>query len=138
MARYAVDASVVLARLLYENYVLVNQFWSDIGPSDEIIGAQMLLPECTSVLRESTFASRITPDEAHEALRDLISLPIITSVKLEQFTRALELAERFGKAKAYDMQYLAIAELEAIPLVTIDGGLRQSAIELRHPVRFLR
>jgi hypothetical protein len=36
------------------------------------------------------------------------------------------------------MKYLAAAIAENAVLVTIDGGMRQAAINIKHPVRFLR
>jgi predicted nucleic acid-binding protein len=138
VARYALDASVVLARLLRENYVLVNEFWASLTPLDEIFGAQLLIPECTSVIRENVSKGRITPQEAEGAVADLIALPITTRFEREQFSSAIALAQRFQKFKAYDMQYLATAFLIQAELVTIDGGLRQTATEFGHPVRFLR
>ena len=138
MARYALDASVVLARLLREDYSLVNEFWALLTMEDELFGAQLLLPECASVIRENVWLSRLTRDEGQNAIVDLIALPITTCLERQQFSRAVALAERFQKLKAYDMQYLAAAEIVQAELVTINGGLRQAAIELRHPVRLLR
>ena len=39
--------------------------------------------------------------------------------------------------KAYDMQYLAVAELTQSTLVTRDRGLRHAAMQIGVPVRFL-
>lgn len=138
MGRYALDASVLLARLLGESYGLVNEFWDNLAPDDEVIGAQLLLPECCSVIRESVANGRINNIIARNAVEYLIALPIITCLDRSQFPRAIALAERFRTVKAYDMQYLAAAEITEADLVTIDGGLRQAAIEVHHPVRFLR
>jgi predicted nucleic acid-binding protein len=138
VARYALDASVVLARLLHENYSLVNEFWASLTAADEVFGAQLLLPECTAVIRENVSTGRLTTQDADGAVADLVSLPIVTCTDLKQFPLAVGLAERFKKFKAYDMQYLATATVTQSELVTIDGGLRQTAIEFGHPVRFLR
>jgi hypothetical protein len=40
--------------------------------------------------------------------------------------------------KSYDMQYVAVAEIEGCTLVTLDGGPYQAAIEIGVPARLLR
>jgi predicted nucleic acid-binding protein len=45
---------------------------------------------------------------------------------------------RTRHVKAHDMQYVAAAEAEDCPLVTIDGGMRQAAMEFAVPVVSLR
>jgi predicted nucleic acid-binding protein len=138
VALYALDASVVLALFLKEDQSLVNEFWMSLTPDDQVFGAQVLLPECTSVIQENVFKGRMTVGEGETAVADLIALPITTTVEREQFPRAVALAERFRRVKAYDMQYLAIAEMTGSELVTIDGGMRQAAMEIGQRVRFLR
>jgi predicted nucleic acid-binding protein len=137
MPRYGVDTSAVLAWILREPVARVAEFWDNLNEEDEVVGARLLLAECTSVIRVSVFDGRITQAEAVDFVAELVSLPIRTCQSQLQFTRALELAERFRHRRAYDMQHLAAAEVEAAELVTLDGGLRYAALELRHPVRFL-
>ena len=138
MAQYCVDASVVLAWLLEENYVLVNEFWRSLSDADTVVASQLLKPECASVIHESVGKHRLSRDQAEVAVQRLAALPVETNLNPAQFIRARELAERFGLAKAYDTQYLAVAELSGSELLTIDGGMRQRAVELRLPNRLLR
>jgi predicted nucleic acid-binding protein len=133
-----VDASVVLAWLLEENYELVTAFWSGLTGTDTVVAAQLLKPECASVIHESVGNRRISGDQAQVAIHRLAALPVETHADPAQFIRATELAARFRLAKAYDTQYLAVAQLAGVELVTIDGGMRQRAVELRVPYRFLR
>jgi predicted nucleic acid-binding protein len=77
-------------------------------------------------------------DEALHLVSEMLRLPLRVSMMQRQFTHALELANRFRRSKAYDMQYLAVAELEDCEIVTLDGGIRQAAIELKRPYRLLR
>jgi predicted nucleic acid-binding protein len=133
-----VDASVVLAWLLEENYILVNDFWASLSDLDTIVASQLLKPECASVIHESVGKQRISRDQAEAAVQRLAVLPVETNLDPTQFLRARELSERFGLAKAYDTQYLAVAELTGAELLTLDGGMRQRAVERKLPHRFLR
>lgn len=139
MARYVLDASAVLAYVLRENYQLVDDFFDALDLDDDrLLGPYLLLAECTSAIHEQVGKGRINENEVPAYLEDLFRLPIRPSEDRQQFIMAVELAQKFGHAKAYDMQYLAAAIAEDVELVTIDGGMRQAAINFKHPVRFLR
>lgn len=138
MTRYVIDASAVLALVLGEELEEADRFWLSVSADDELIGAQMVMAECTSVIRRTVFRNLITESEGFDALEDALALRITVSTDERQFTRALELATIRGTPKAYDMQYLAVAELENLQLITADHGLWQAAITIKHPVRYLR
>jgi predicted nucleic acid-binding protein len=76
--------------------------------------------------------------DAEHAIDVLIALPMETVTALEQFNRANDLARRFQHRKAYDMQYLAVAEIARAELVTADRGLRHAADAIGVPARLLR
>jgi predicted nucleic acid-binding protein len=137
VALYCLDASVVLAWLLNENFVGVQSFFAAINDEDTFIAPQLLRPECTSVIREEAYAKRISQSEATELVSVLTQMEIRINHSLSQFSRALELSERFQNAKAYDAQYLAVAEMERAELVTVDRGLRHAANEVGVLVRWL-
>jgi predicted nucleic acid-binding protein len=140
MTDYCVDASAVVAWLLRGHATQrVEQFWRALEDGlDELFGPQLLYPECTSVIREQVARGEITQDHAMRVVDELLALPIRVSREPDQFPRALELAERFRRVKAYDMQYLAVAELQGAELVTLDGGLFEAASQLGLPVTLLR
>jgi len=98
----------------------------------------LLLAECTSVLRTRAFNGALTHNDAMELLAQMLELPIRVSDKPAQFLRAMEISNGTKRAKAYDMQYVAVAEAESAEIVTLDAGIRQAALELRLPVRLLR
>ena len=137
MARYVIDASALLAFVLSGENRQADEFWSGLNPDDQLIGAQILLPECASVIREQVFLTRTSSDSGQAALADALAFRIRVNTDRRQFTRAMELSALTGRRRAYDMQYLAVAETEGAELVTADRGLRQAAIEINHPVRFL-
>jgi len=98
----------------------------------------MLLPELTSVLREQVSLKFISPATARDALDKTLAMPIQTHLSLDQFSRSFDLAARFQHQKAYDMQFVAVAEAEGATIVTNDRGMRHAATQVGVPVRFLR
>jgi predicted nucleic acid-binding protein len=139
MPAYCVDASVVMAWLLEAQVTQpVEGFWAGLREGvDEVHGPQLLYPECTSVIREQVAKSEISHDNAVRLIDQMLALPIQVSSQTQQFLRALELAERFRRAKAYDMQYLAVAQLQGAELLTLDRGLFDAASQLGVPARLL-
>ncbi len=128
----------MLAWVLKEGLESVDEFFEGlIEDEDRLIGPLILIPECTSVIHEQIIAGRVEPDEVPRYVEDLLRLGIHYTEHPQQFRLAVRLARQFGHAKAYDMQYLAAAVAEEVEIVTIDGGMRQAAIDIKHPVRFL-
>lgn len=139
MARYVTDASVLLAYVLREGLDPVDAFFESLDEEvDELIGPFLLLAECTSVIHEQVRKGRLLAVEVPQYVARLMRIKVRMTDDRSQFTHAVELASQFGHDKAYDMQYLAAAIAEGVELVTIDGGMRQAAINIKHPVRFLR
>jgi predicted nucleic acid-binding protein len=108
-----------------------------IGTGDTLLATPLLLPECTSVLRREVFFKRMEHYEAAQLLDKLIALPLVNIDAAVQNRRALDLSRQFQHKKAYDMQYLAVAEVTRSDLVTMDRGLRHAAMQIGVPVRFL-
>jgi len=138
MARFCIDASAVLAWLIpAQRTQVVEETWTHLLRDDNMISAPPLLyAECTSVLREQV-GETLTHQEALETVEDLFTLPVDAPTERRLYTRALELAERFQRRKAYDMQYLAVAELQDAELLTLDRGLFDAATRLGVAARLL-
>ena len=137
--RFCPDANVLVALLVPEVHSdRVRTFWRALTQEDEVIGAQLLLPECTSTFRVKVSQGELSHAESIVLVDRLTRLPIRISTAPAQFIRALELAERTRRVKAYDMQYVAVAEIERCELVTLDGGPYQTAVEIGTPARLLR
>ena len=139
MAVYCVDASVVLAWLLEVQVTpRIEEFWTGLRDDvDLLAGPQLLYPECTSVIREQVTKGQIDHESAVRLVDQMLALPIRVFRETLQFSRAIELAERLHRAKAYDMQYLAVAELQRAELLTLDHGLFDAASRLGVSVRLL-
>lgn len=109
------DSSTIVAMLV------------DAGPDGqwatrELIGSELaatsLLPfEVANVLRRHERSGQISADQAAQAHRDLLDLPI----ELWPYeTIAIRVWELRTNLTAYDAAYIALAESLAAPLVTLD------------------
>lgn len=133
---YTTDANVLIAWVFPGRMAsVVREFMAELTGLDELVAPA---PECTSTIRREVHDRRLSSEDAREALEKLFSLPLQTFHSRDQFQRALDLAERFGHRRAYDMQYLAVAELTESELVTLDRGLQHAARETGVAVRLLR
>jgi predicted nucleic acid-binding protein len=137
MARYCIDASALLTWLFQPNRPAVDAFWQELAVQDELIAAPLLRPECTAAIRQEVFDRRMDHERSQALLRRLIALPLTVIDSLGQFPRANDLAHQFQHRKAYDMQYLAVAEIAEAELVTADRGLRHAAEAIGVQTRFL-
>ena len=97
----------------------------------------LLFAETTSVLRRHVHRGAIEHGEAVGALRDLLAMGIAIIDEPDLYLRALELARRLGHGRAHDVQYLAVAQMETCPIVTLDRGLYESARALNIAARLI-
>jgi predicted nucleic acid-binding protein len=86
----------------------------------------MFYAEVTSVLRKHVFFRKILPEEGEEALSICLDIPVRTVDGPEVYRTAWALAKKFNLPRTYDMQYLAVAELENCELWTSDKSLVNS------------
>ena len=124
-----IDASAVLSWLVpQQSSPAVSRFWVDtLEGGDRLVAPPLVFAETTSVLRRYVHRGVILHEEAVAALRELLELPLSSVHDRGIYLRALEFAHRLGEPKAYDVQYLAVAELQDCPVVTLDRGLYKSA-----------
>ena len=115
------DASLLVAALV------------DTGPggqwarsrvaADTLAGPEFALAEVTNSLRRMELSSRITPNNAARAQRDLLRLP------LELFPFG-PFADRVwalrGALTSYDAWYVALAEALDCPVLTLDRRLARA------------
>jgi predicted nucleic acid-binding protein len=96
-------------------------------------GAELLAPvlleyEIVAILRKAVVARWLTTDLAVEAIGEILALNVrCLTPTANLHERALRWADRLGHSKAYDVQYLALAEQEGIELWTADRRLANSA-----------
>jgi len=126
---FCVDSSAVIPLLLpLPSSEAVRPFWTDaLEEADPLLAPPLLFAETTSVLRRYVHLGGVLHEEAEAALGSFLRLPISVVHTPEVYLRALDLARRLGHAKAYDVQYLAVAQIQDCPVVTVDRGLHESA-----------
>ncbi len=136
---YCLDASAVIPFLIplpasHE----VARAWEEILLSGErLVAPHLLYSESTSVLRRYVYQGAIAHEETQAALQRLLRMPVSPVHNLELYLRASELARRLGHKKAYDVQYMAVAQMENAVLVTIDGGMYTNSRSLGIAARLL-
>lgn len=125
VARVCVDASLVLHLLLPdERDAATDAVWRDwVDRSVQIVGPVLLYAEVTSVIQLRVSTGRLTQDEGEAAFAAFNALGIAKVDRDDLHVRAWQLAQRYQVRRAYDMMYLALAELEDIDLWTGGGRL---------------
>ncbi len=123
-----VDASVAVAWLSYEQHTAsanaLRREWRDKGV--QMVGPPLFHAEVISTLRQDVYFKRILPEEGEEAFSIYLDIPIRIIDDPEVQKKAWELAKKFNLPRTYDMQYLAVAELEDCELWTNDKRLANS------------
>jgi predicted nucleic acid-binding protein len=126
MSGVVIDANLCLALALplpYSANVLRRmQTWSkDIT---RILVPSLWEYEITSGLRRACALGFLTPEQALIALDELLGMDLeVIQGTLERHRRALGWAEQLGQARAYDAQYLALADELHLPFWTADRRL---------------
>ncbi len=139
MTKWCVDANVIIAILLEEHATTAaRRFWSDLDVIDQIIGPQVLLAECTSVLRRKVSEGVVSEAEGNRLMARMLSFPIEIDASRSQFSIAFAWALEMKRTKVHDLQYVAVAQIQNATIATIDGGLRQAANEHGVPVTVIR
>ena len=126
--RVCVDASLALTWLLSvradEPADSLRRRW--LIDDVELVGPPLFRAEVTSVLREEVFFKRLTPGEGEEAFSIYSAIPIRIVNSPHIYRKAWELAVEYHQHRTYDMQYLAVAEMEDCELWTLDRRLINS------------
>jgi predicted nucleic acid-binding protein len=113
--RVVCDASAVVAVLLDSGS---DGQWATAQLAEADLFAPTLLPyECTNVIRRAEFSRAIGADQAAQAHADLLDLAVELWPHDVLATRVWELRANLS---GYDAAYVALAEILAAPLVTLD------------------
>ena len=125
VSRTCVDANLALRRVIpYERDAAVEEIWAEWERhGTEVVGPMLLYAEATSTLRLGVVAGRLTEEQGEAAFRDFNQLGIRKIDRDDLHVRAWELAQRHHQRRAYDMIYLALAELEDLELWAGDQRL---------------
>lgn len=120
-----VDASLVVKLLLRERFsdaarALWDQ-WAREGM--ELVVPPLFFAEVSSVLRQNVFLGRVESNEGDELFEAFLDYRVVPTAPPELYPRAWELAKRYNQRRAYDAQYLAVADIVGCPLWTGDERL---------------
>jgi len=93
--------------------------------------------ECLSGFHRAVQLGEIRPQQAAEFMNDLLALEIERVVpSVENHLAALRWAERLGQSKAYDAQYVALAERLSAELWSADerlvNNLKSQGVDWAH------
>ena len=120
-ARVVCDASAVVAVLLDAGS---DGQWATAQLAEADLFAPTLLPyECTNVIRRAELSGAISADQAAQAHADLLDLAVDLWPHEVLATRAWELRANLS---SYDAAYVALAEILAAPLVTLDRRISRA------------
>jgi len=113
MARFVVDCGVAV-RLVGDGI--------EVSPEHELLAPTLLRSQTLSALHEAVYAGELAPDTALDRLARIRALPIRLLGDAVLRRRAWDLAERLGWAETYDAEYVALTQLQADALVTLDAS----------------
>ena len=117
MTRFVVDAGAVLELASDE---------TEISAEHELLAPTLLRSQTLSALHEAVHRGELTAEAAREQLARIQRLPIRLLGDAVLRRRAWDLAEKLGWASTYDAEYVALTQLQADALVTLDTELARS------------
>jgi len=121
-----VDSSILIAFTLSDEplYTKAHQSLSTWETTKtRLIAPRLFRSEITAVMRKAVYQRRISHEQGRFLLSRLLSHPIEFVEDDELLTAAYNLAERFNRPRAYDSQYLALAERYDCEFWTADATL---------------
>jgi predicted nucleic acid-binding protein len=114
--RVVIDGSVALKAALVE-----DGFGAWVGV--RLHAPTLIWSEVASGASQLRWRGEISARQAQAALEQLLRTTIETLPSRELAVDAVRLAQKFGWAKTYDAEYVALAMRLAIPLLTSDARL---------------
>jgi predicted nucleic acid-binding protein len=114
MARFVVDCGVVL-HLASEEI--------DVPAEHELLAPTLVRSQALSALHEAVHRGEIDPDVAQERLARIqaMSIRLLGDAVLRRV--AWRIADQLGWAETYQAEYVALTQLQADALVTLDEDL---------------
>ena len=131
MTRFVVDARAVL-HLVSEEIA--------VAPDHELLAPTLLRSQALSLLHEAVHRGDMSPDVGRERLARVGKLPIRLLGDAVLRRRAWEIADQLGWPTTYDAEYVALTQLQADALVTLDEDLarRVAGVVATAPIDALR
>ena len=124
-----IDANILIAFALADEplHTQANQILSAWQTTKESLTAPHLFrSEITAVVRKVVYQQRMTPEQGRTMLAQLLLYPLEFHEDDTLLKEAFELAVRFNRPRAYDTQYMALAERLVCDFWTADERLVNS------------
>lgn len=121
MTRYVVDAGAVLHLVAHE---------IEVAAGHELLAPTLIRSQTLSLVHEAVVRGELTAVEARERL-DRFNRTKIRLLGDSVLRRtAWKVADQLGWASTYDAEYVALTQLQADALVTLDDELARTASAL--------
>ena len=117
MTRFVVDAAAAL-RLAAEG--------AEVPDAHELLAPTLLRSQALSTMHEAVLRHALPPDVALDRLARVGAMRIRLLGDAVLRRRAWDLATRLGWASTYDAEYVALTQLQADALVTLDAELERA------------
>jgi indolepyruvate ferredoxin oxidoreductase alpha subunit len=117
MTRFVVDSSAVLH---------LASAGIEVPAEHELLAPTLLRSQALSALHEAVHRGEIPAEVARERLGRIGRMRIRLLGDAVLRRRAWDLADRLGWASTYDAEYVALTQLQADALVTLDAELARS------------
>ena len=117
MTRFVIDASTVIELASTDR---------EVPAAHQLLAPTLLRSQVLSTLHEAVQRGEIPADVARERLARINKLPIRLLGDGVLRRRAWEIADRLGWASTYNAEYVALTQLQADALVTLDAELARS------------
>lgn len=117
MTRFVVDVGTVLH--------LASQ-GLEVGPEHELLAPTLLRSQTLSLQHEAVHRREVPADVAREHLARIGRMPIRLLGDAVLRRRAWEVADRLAGGPTYDAEYVALTQLQADAILTLDPGLASS------------
>ena len=114
MTRFVVDCGAVLHLASKE---------IEVRKEHELLAPTLLRSQTLSALHEAAHKGEIEPDVALDLLNRIWAMPIRLLGDAVLRRKAWALAEQLGWAETYDAEYVALTQLQADALVTLNTEL---------------
>lgn len=135
-----IDANILVAFGLSDEplHTQAHQILSIWQSSQTVLAAPRLFrSEITAVMRKAVYQARITHEQGRSLLAQFLAYPVDFHEDDALLKTAYELAERFKRPRAYDAQYLALAQRLACPFWTADERLFNAVQDQFPNIRWL-
>jgi predicted nucleic acid-binding protein len=117
MTRFVVDAAAVLD-LASEEF--------EVPAEHELLAPTLLRSQVLSALHEAVQRGELPADVARDRLARIGRMPIRLLGDAVLRRRAWDIADRLDWASTYDAEYVALTQLQADALITLDAELARS------------